>query len=1784
MESGASSPTDESMAGGSEAEDNNALPQNAGLIDKAVANVMNAGGSKVDVAVNGAQTMAVDCDDDLKLPEVVQNMVPLKDVVDRMIQSAFAELQNMKSLIPPAPLTTAEVDETVKRLEDVIRTRLLADEVIPLAFRRDMRIDKGCVTFRVDYEYEVTLSVDGVGQSFPWKIVELNVLVKSSSGDYEGLVSLQDYQLRAITEIASQMLLSASKLAEKSDPSQPQPVSAVSERKVWPLVALEDHLKRFCLNFQLEILRSQAEHLARTRWKDHLLVNFVSEPVPTLTLRFWTRTSISGSNGGSEYYLKFSLPSKDEKYEVKDFPQPSRSTISNDVVASNTFLTTGNDNRKIFVSCYKKLASGTETAILDPNTKLPLSLNVESASLDIEKILVHVTECCARTAVRNLQTALLGIDPDNKENTPTPFTKKSHKRKRVDDVYTPFKSSDINIVDQEHSGQDLVSLSNPYIDVSYIAGRMIRLSADIRTGQIVLTEGGAGANLLSLPASVDSQARKGYGGQYDMDKLVKAAEEKVNQDPSKVVDALVHLRYETTMEHVVSLCIYLGLEFVGVPGFLSQTELAKLSPVAANHMTLFRFPAFPDYYLAIAANSKKSWISAANKSNRLEPYLGDKAEEISYRAWIISLSTSSSPVEIRILIPLHAEIVSNEQQWLWSIMDVQTLGLIVSYCRKQIAWCRLLFQLREKKMPYSYVIRGTRILSPKAVDETQIAALDPKIYVFNWAFTSKTKNGADTLMDKTLANRLPYGHLFLSLEETNNETLPDNNPSPNFHSKSYYLTAKVKMITEFLPPIQLQPGRAISYDPMLAVMEFRGNDMDHAIESIIAQWTTVASVAELASQMWARRSWFNAQNVKIVSYSIDSLTLSHSVGLTDQPTAQLIIRSMLLPTARHYKKFLVTYQSQGDSTIMSIDSETDLNLLREQSDKSISGYLEDLLNQCSDAVVFTKAVSRLSLILQLLQEIATRRNDPDHYIGGKPSVYVLPLSINKIRLCYGKHAVDFHVRSSDMIAITDAAHDNVLNKAFQPIPYFSDVSETTLPAQSLVSLLSLSLSDVDESEKAVVLPLPNGFYFSKSLLAAVLKRVERHLEILATFDWIEVKLRAFTPALSQVQPEPNNFRLFFSTALIIAGFVATTNGVWKVVLAPTTEDNDMRPYLKAMLEICLSPHAVLKDLLNISSLERSTATANAYKVEWCFVVPANAPSHLPPAGSPGVVVDENGDRLSLVIRFSKVNSSESQILPIRCNYSSGVIGHWRPDPDPNDFTVLPSGDLLQQRLQEMLREENPYLDRVFLQASAKEVTTEKGGPGKNLDVAIRVPPSPQHHHDPAQATKATEYLPYDCQQLHQSCRYKNSWHEAHLAKNTLDKSGTVFAEFTALAIQHGAVNLGQGFPTLPVPDFIRTAASEAITCYNPLHQYTRSEGHPRFVNALSKFYADKLGRVVNPMTEIVTTVGATEAIYSVIQAFVNPGDEVILMQPFYDSYPASITLAGGVPVIVNLKPPADTPAKTSDDWKLDLNELRAAIKKGKTKMIFVNNPHNPVGKVWTREELEGIAEIAKEFDLLVAADEVYETLVYSDSPTPMIKFASLPGMFERTITIGSIGKMFGVTGWKIGWCIAPEEIIRSIWMIHQFVPFSVVTPLQEAAAVSLEKAMESDFFLKTTAQYEHLRNKLRDLLAESNLAPTLPHGGYFIMADTERLESLLPPISEANPEKRRDYRVCRFLTKEVGVTAIPPSAFYERKPGAGGDVPGKYARFAFCKGEDLLDKAQEQFKAYFGPDAKKPKH
>ncbi|MEJ5247216.1 aminotransferase class I/II-fold pyridoxal phosphate-dependent enzyme [Caldilinea sp.] len=380
---------------------------------------------------------------------------------------------------------------------------------------------------------------------------------------------------------------------------------------------------------------------------------------------------------------------------------------------------------------------------------------------------------------------------------------------------------------------------------------------------------------------------------------------------------------------------------------------------------------------------------------------------------------------------------------------------------------------------------------------------------------------------------------------------------------------------------------------------------------------------------------------------------------------------------------------------------------------------------------------------------------------------------------------------------------------------------------------------------------------------------------------------------------------------------------------------------------------------------------------------------------------------------------------------------------------------------------------------------------------------------------------------------------------------TVFAEFTALANAVGAVNLGQGFPNFAAPDFVKEAAVAAIAA--DLNQYARSAGHPRLVQALAQTYSPLFGRTLDPMTEIVVTVGATEGIFATMQALVNPGDEVILIEPFYDSYPAAVTMAGGVPVYVPLRGPAG--ARRAADWTLDIDELTAAITP-RTKLLVLNTPTNPLGKVFTRQELEALAAVVRRFNLTVLSDEVYEWMVYP--PAQHVRIATLPGMWERTVTLGSAGKTFSVTGWKIGWAIAPPRLAHAILMAHQWIPFAVCTPMQEAIAVAFEEAERRNYFGWLAEMYRAKRDRLLDALEAVGLTPVAPDGSYFIIVDTGALDA---PVQ---PAERRDVAICRWLTTEIGVAAIPPSPFYS-KPHQ--HLAQNLARFTFCKTDDLLDEA-----------------
>jgi aspartate/methionine/tyrosine aminotransferase len=365
---------------------------------------------------------------------------------------------------------------------------------------------------------------------------------------------------------------------------------------------------------------------------------------------------------------------------------------------------------------------------------------------------------------------------------------------------------------------------------------------------------------------------------------------------------------------------------------------------------------------------------------------------------------------------------------------------------------------------------------------------------------------------------------------------------------------------------------------------------------------------------------------------------------------------------------------------------------------------------------------------------------------------------------------------------------------------------------------------------------------------------------------------------------------------------------------------------------------------------------------------------------------------------------------------------------------------------------------------------------------------------------------------------------------------SVFSEMSRLAVQHGAVNLGQGFPDFAGPDFVKDAAKAAIDC--DLNQYAIGHGAPRLRRAIASTWARDYGREVDPDREITVTSGATEAIFDIVQALLGPGDELITFEPFYDSYLPSAIMAGGALRPVRLHPP---------DWHFDLEELQAAFTP-QTKAILINTPHNPTGKVFRREELEAIASLCIEHDVAAIADEVYERIVYDDAEH--VSIATLPDMWERTLVLNSTGKTFSMTGWKIGFAVGSPGLNAALRAVHQFVTFASATPFQDAMASAMEIANERGYYEDLRREYTGRRELLKYQLDAAGLRTLPVSGSYFLMADI------------ADFGFATDVDFCRFLTTDVGVAAVPPSAFYVDPSSA-----PLLARFCFAKRDDTLNGA-----------------
>ena len=364
---------------------------------------------------------------------------------------------------------------------------------------------------------------------------------------------------------------------------------------------------------------------------------------------------------------------------------------------------------------------------------------------------------------------------------------------------------------------------------------------------------------------------------------------------------------------------------------------------------------------------------------------------------------------------------------------------------------------------------------------------------------------------------------------------------------------------------------------------------------------------------------------------------------------------------------------------------------------------------------------------------------------------------------------------------------------------------------------------------------------------------------------------------------------------------------------------------------------------------------------------------------------------------------------------------------------------------------------------------------------------------------------------------------------------TIFTEMSALAVRTGSVNLGQGFPDQDGPPEVIAAAVHALE--HGANQYAPGPGRPELRQAIARHQRRHYGLELDPDRQVVVTTGCTEAIAAALLGLVNPGDEVMVLEPYYDSYVAVIQMAGGVRRPVTLRAP---------DFRLDVAALRAAVTP-RTRFILLNSPHNPTGTVLGRDELQAVADVAVEHDLVVITDEVYEHLTFDG--TEHVPLAGLPGMWERTLTLSSAGKSYSFTGWKVGWATGPAELVGAVLAAKQWMTFTSGSPLQPAVALALDE--EPDFPRDLARDLEVRRDLLLRGLADAGITAYVPEGTYFASASVRDLG-----WSDG-------LAFCLALPERAGVVAIPTQVFYDDQTDADG---GRHlVRFAFCKDREVIE-------------------
>jgi aminotransferase len=382
---------------------------------------------------------------------------------------------------------------------------------------------------------------------------------------------------------------------------------------------------------------------------------------------------------------------------------------------------------------------------------------------------------------------------------------------------------------------------------------------------------------------------------------------------------------------------------------------------------------------------------------------------------------------------------------------------------------------------------------------------------------------------------------------------------------------------------------------------------------------------------------------------------------------------------------------------------------------------------------------------------------------------------------------------------------------------------------------------------------------------------------------------------------------------------------------------------------------------------------------------------------------------------------------------------------------------------------------------------------------------------------------------------------------------SVIREMTRLAMKHDAVNLSQGFPDFPAPADVKEAARQAIS--DDINQYAITWGAKPLRDAIAEKFARTQAVRYDPEREITICCGSTEAMMSAMMAIINPGDETVVFEPFYENYGPDAILSGASPRFVHMNPPSEK----NSDWSFDRDELASAFGPD-TKAIILNTPNNPTGKVFTRDELEFIRDLCVRWNSYCITDEIYEHILYDG--TEHISMACLDGMRERTIVINGMSKTYSVTGWRVGWALAPLEPTQAIRKVHDFLTVGAAAPLQQAGASALQSP--ASYYENLSATYAKKRQRLLKILADTGFIVYKPRGAYYIMTDISRFD--FPANDPRFASGSRDVAFAKYLVQEIGVACVPGSSFYNNPQNGASQV-----RFTFCKKEETLAAAEERF-------------